>query len=277
MFYSSAKSISSQSNQYLVTAPKVFTSDQESVCVVFFESNKQRPNSDLHVRLSNPQNNETLYERRKRISSNSECVEIPTAKINSNLANLNVHVDGVFSDTRDVTIQPTLGMTLIETSKPRYEPDEEQQFRIFSFNQWLKPVEQTFQRIWVENSQSTPVMEWKKVRNNQGLLSYQLPLAELNTQGVWTIRALDSQKRLIEKTFEVLETSEAPVSVHVQSPGYVLAHDKSMTIEVCATNKFGHPVSGNAKIIATYHQNSDEQSNPSQSRLPTQVLLSPVR
>lgn len=104
---------------------------------------------------------------------------------------------------REVILRPAQALTIIETSKPVYQAQDSVQIRVFSFDRWLKPVEEEFQKIWIENSRGLVVMEWAGVKSNAGILSFALPIAEDNLFGIWKIKALTSKQIINEKAFRV--------------------------------------------------------------------------
>lgn len=108
-------------------------------------------------------------------------------------------------ETLEIRIKPSNGLTLIETSKPIYRTNERLEFRIITINDWLRPIEEGFQSIAVENSKSMVVMEWTDVRTKNGIIGLQMPIAEDNYFGIWKIKAIDSRNGVTEKIFKVYD------------------------------------------------------------------------
>lgn len=84
---------------------------------------------------------------------------------------------------------------MIETSKPSYLAQENVQIRLFSFDRWLKPVDEEFVKIWIENSRGLPVAQWVNVKSNSGILSFTLPIADDNLFGVWKVKHILPRQR----------------------------------------------------------------------------------
>lgn len=92
---------------------------------------------------------------------------------------------------------------MIETSKGLYRPEEEIQFSVLTFNRWLRPVEEVFEKIWIENAKGLKVMQWQNTRSTGGLISLKFPIAKVNTFGVWKVKVVTSNDQLVEKSFRV--------------------------------------------------------------------------
>lgn len=109
----------------------------------------------------------------------------------------------VIDESLEIRIKPSYGLTLIETSKPIYRANEKLQFRIITLNDWLRPIEEQFQQISVQNSKSIPVMQWNSINATNGLISLEVPIAEDNVLGTWKIRVVTKNNVVTEKIFRV--------------------------------------------------------------------------
>ena len=109
----------------------------------------------------------------------------------------------IIDETLEIRIKPSNGLTLIETSKPIYRTNERLEFRIITINDWLRPIEESFQSIAVENSKSMVVMEWTDVSTKNGIIGLEMPIAEDNYYGTWKIKAINNRNSVTEKIFKV--------------------------------------------------------------------------
>lgn len=130
-------------------------------------------------------------------------MSISTEGLRVDRVKLHVTVEGHIDEVREALVRPALALTVIETSKPVYQAQDSVQIRLFTFDRWLKPVEEEFQRIWIENSRGLAVMEWTGVKSNNGILSFALPIADDNLFGLWKVKALTNAKIISEKAFRV--------------------------------------------------------------------------
>lgn len=115
---------------------------------------------------------------------------------------LQIQLPDIINELREIIIRPFNGITLIETSKQIYYSNDNLQFRIITLNDWLKPIDQVFQQIIVQNEKSNTVMRWDDVRT-KGFLSLQMPIASDNVMGTWKIIAISSDNRITEQVFRV--------------------------------------------------------------------------
>jgi uncharacterized protein YfaS (alpha-2-macroglobulin family) len=111
----------------------------------------------------------------------------------------------IIDETLEIRIKPSNGLTLIETSKPIYRTNEKLQFRVITLNDWLRPIEEQFEQISVENSKSIPVMQWNALNSTNGMISLEMPIAEDNIFGTWKIRAITKKNIVTEKIFKVID------------------------------------------------------------------------
>jgi uncharacterized protein YfaS (alpha-2-macroglobulin family) len=111
----------------------------------------------------------------------------------------------IIDETLEIRIKPSNGLTLIETSKPIYRTNERLQFRVITLNDWLRPIEEQFEQISVENSKSIPVMQWNGLNGTNGIISLEMPIAEDNLFGTWKIKAITKNNIVTEKIFKVID------------------------------------------------------------------------
>jgi hypothetical protein len=139
------------------------------------------------------------------LSQVSQCIQLPINEIRAERALLRVQLSDIIDETLEIRIKPSNGLTLIETSKPIYRTNEKLQFRVITLNDWLRPIEEQFEQISVENSKSIPVMQWNALNSTNGMISLELPIAEDNIFGTWKIRAITNKNVVTEKIFKVID------------------------------------------------------------------------
>lgn len=143
-------------------------------------------------------------------------------------------------------------MILVETSKPVYKPSETIKFNILTVDQDLKPVNEQFKKVWVENPYSTNIKQWRNVESKDGVLSFDLETAEENVLGKWTIKAMTKDDHLIVKYFELTRYLSPKINIDVTKPNYLLASDKQTEVEIQVTDQFDYPINGNVKVTVGY-------------------------
>ena len=123
--------------------------------------------------------------------------------IDIELVKVRVSFEPDFAVSRTLRFVPSYGMTMLETSKPIYQPGEILKFRAIGFDGWMKPWSESFESVSVYNAEGSKVMEWRKAQLENGLSHYRLPLAQYNTEGTWRIVGITKSGETIVKFFQV--------------------------------------------------------------------------
>jgi hypothetical protein len=243
--------LSEKNSYYVITAPKVWTSSEESVCLVLLKQ-FSLPNAVINVKISSINGREIFTQKYQSLNSYSQCIQIPTSQIRAEKALLNIVLNGIFDDTFEIRVKPSNGLTLIETSKPIYRTNERLEFRIIRVNDWLRPIEEQFDSVSIENSKSIVVMQWRDVKTRNGILALDMPIAVDNYYGVWTIKVVNNKNMVTEKIFKVYDYETPNVIISVDSPNYLNFNDKQSVSKVCVTNALGQPLKGSMKTLVGY-------------------------
>ena len=124
----------------------------------------------------------------------------------------------------------------------------------------MKPVNEQFKKIWIENPYTTSIKQWKSVESKDGMLSFSLDTAEDNVLGKWTIKALTNDDHLIVKEFELTRYLTPKINIDVTKPNYLLANEKQTEVEIKVNDQFDYPINGKAKVTVGYKPAQYEQS-----------------
>lgn len=132
------------------------------------------------------------------------CVELPLNNTRHSTATLKVHVPEFLTETKLIQVSPlSIGMSLIETSKPVYRPGDLLKFRIINFDGRMKLYETVLNKLSIYNPSGLKVMEWRDVQIENGMKLFKHPLANYNIEGLWKIIAITYDNQVIEKQFQV--------------------------------------------------------------------------
>ncbi|XP_074597739.1 uncharacterized protein LOC141852591 isoform X2 [Brevipalpus obovatus] len=252
-----------QQSKYVITVPKVISPKDSKICLVPVTGRFSIPANDRYVKVSllEPSSGKTLTEKREQLQDDDvTCVELSLAPLRHYVAKLVVEVPNVLSEEKIVRISPTsIGMSLIETSKPVYKPGDQLKFRVINFDGRMNLYETVLDKVSVYNPFNYKVMEWKNVTINNGMEIFKHPLAYQNVEGIWKITVLTFDNQLIEKNFEV-SGKEPEVYVDLKSDPYIYANHQNQRVVLCAKDKQGNPIFGQFRVVA-YHSNPQEHES----------------
>jgi len=192
-----------------------------NVHLLIYKLIQTRPASEkLTVKVKEIGSETVIEQVSAQLSSESACVDVPTKKIRSPRAEIEVNLGEKVNEKHEVQVRPVVNLVLIETSKPVYKPAETIKFNVMTVDQQLKPTTEKFKKVWVENPYGTSIKQWKDVESRDGLLSFKLETAEENILGRWAIKALTQDDHLIVKVFELTRYLNPKINIDVTKPSY---------------------------------------------------------
>ena len=130
---------------------------------------------------------------------------MPINDIRADRALIRIQLSDLIDERLEIRVKPTNGLTIIETSKPMYRTNERLKFRIITLNDWLRPIEEQFETISVENSKSIPVMQWTHINTTNGMIALDMPIAEDTDLGFWKIKVTTNKNIVTERVFKVFD------------------------------------------------------------------------
>ncbi|GFY76068.1 alpha-2-macroglobulin-like protein 1 [Trichonephila inaurata madagascariensis] len=146
---------------------------------------------------------------------------------------------------------------LIQTDKPIYKPGQEVKFRLFKFNNKLKPSNKAndIADVYVEDPKRTRLFQFKGIHLGTGIKQLQFPLADEPALGSWTI-TVSNDKLTQSATFDVEEYELPKFDVSIKFPPYVLMNEKIIPVKICAKYTYGEPVHGTLNLNASFEHYS---------------------
>ncbi|XP_048419811.2 complement C4-like isoform X1 [Stegostoma tigrinum] len=250
--------VTEQAPSYLISAPNIIhIGVNESVAIqlegaekpvkikvyLFDAANFRKYSKDVDFDLTA----ENGYRQIKQIVASAD--HIKEAKImgrKDKYISLAAECPQLFSERRMVPIllSSKKGYIFIQTDKPIYTPSENVRYRIFTLDQYMRPVSETI-KITVYNSRN--VQFPSMIRRSGEVFSRQIKIPDIAEPGIWRIEAQfeDSPMSMESAQFEVKEfvLPSFKVEVGCQETYYLITKDK-FTCKISAEYTFGKPVEG---------------------------------
>ncbi|CAM4552714.1 unnamed protein product [Leuciscus chuanchicus] len=139
-------------------------------------------------------------------------------------------------------------MTIIRTDKQIYNPGQTVQFRIFTVDQNLKPVDETYKLIAVQDNQRNRINQWINATSTHGkILQLSHVLNPEASVGSYEL-SVETSKGTIKEYFQVKEYVLPKFEVILEKPKTVKANEEEVNLRVCGRYTHGQPVVGRVKM-----------------------------
>ncbi|XP_038129376.1 alpha-2-macroglobulin-like isoform X2 [Cyprinodon tularosa] len=236
------------SPHYMVTIPAILEAGTETK----FCASLMDPNETLTMTVSmrSDQNHSVLYERTSR-EEFLECIQFQVPLLeNEKVVMLEVEVRGnTFNskEVRKVMIKVYQPVHLIQTDKPIYLPGQTVQFRVVSMDTKLRPIDQLYNIIEIEDSYRNRIGQWINQTSNSKILQLFYPLNSEAREGSYTIsvtaggdkhsHTFKVEKYVLPK-FDITTTVKEEVSIG----------QEEFETKVCLRYTYGQPVPGSVTV-----------------------------
>uniref|UniRef100_A0A674E6F7 Complement component 4 n=1 Tax=Salmo trutta TaxID=8032 RepID=A0A674E6F7_SALTR len=156
--------------------------------------------------------------------------------------------DGSITNKTTILLSTKKGYVFIQTDKPIYNPGENVNFRVFTLDNYLLPVEES---INVKIFNSKGLLVYNQVLHSSKLLQRSIVIPDVETAGHWKIVAAFTNHPMSNSSveFEVKEyvLPMFEVKIAALKPYYLLTED-SFQFSVSARYTYGKGVSGIAYV-----------------------------
>ncbi|XP_015789416.1 uncharacterized protein LOC107366351 isoform X4 [Tetranychus urticae] len=231
------------SKQYLLTFPQILSSTGNKICLTLLDGYVPEE-KDLRV-ISSDAENRTVFSETFRVEKDTQCFALETKDIKSTYVNLRVRLGADIDVAQIVPFQPSYGMSMIETSKPVYQPGENLRFRVIGFDGSMKPLRSDFVSIALLNPENVKIMEWPGKALEKGMNHYETELSSNNKEGIWKIVGLTKSGEAVEKLFQVAKKIQPEVVLRItQGEKFIVANEDKHRMVVCAEDKHGARLNG---------------------------------
>ncbi|XP_028429998.1 alpha-2-macroglobulin [Perca flavescens] len=235
--------------QYMVTIPAVLESGAETkFCASLLEPSETL---EMSVTLMSEEANTTLLEKTSSIEFHT-CIEFKVPLVQDEVVqNFEVEVRGdtfYSKEVRKVLIKVYQPMTFIQTDKPIYLPGQTVHFRVITLDTKLRPVNQLYDVISMEDSNSNRIGQWlNETSSNRKILQLSYTLNSEAREGAYQVTvSIGSAK--IQHSFKVEKYVLPKFDLQINAPDEVSIDEEEVKAEVCATYTYGQPVPGSVDL-----------------------------
>ncbi|XP_041317857.1 ovostatin-like [Pyrgilauda ruficollis] len=240
----------SSETQYVLLLPSVVRSDApQTACVQLH--NLSEPLS-MSVVLEYGSVQRTLFEEPVTDNNFFKCGEFKVPPATSDpLAFVSFSAKGAtvdLAERRSVAIQNVDGAVLVQTDKPLYKPGQTVMFRVVTLDTQLRPVQETYPRIIIEDPEQNKIFQWLEVTSKHGIIQLSFPLIPEPILGSYQITVETKSGGKEYQSFRVEEYVLPKFEVTTTGPKTISFFDEEVRVNVCASYTYGQPVQGNAQI-----------------------------
>uniref|UniRef100_G3ULK2 Ovostatin n=1 Tax=Loxodonta africana TaxID=9785 RepID=G3ULK2_LOXAF len=236
--------------QYVLLVPSVLQEgSSEKICVQLFNLTETVV---LTVSINYEEVQLIIFEEHVTGENFFKCVnfEVPKAKPDP-VAFIMFSAKGStlnLQERRSVAIQANENVIMVHTDKPIYKPGQSVRFRIVSLNNLLKPVEQKYPVIALQDPHGNRIQQWDNEESFRGLVQLSFPLISEPILGWYHIYVETLTGEKIYEYFSVEEYVLPKFQMTVDAPENVLVVDPELKVNVCASYTYGQPVEGKVQL-----------------------------
>ncbi|XP_074527263.1 alpha-2-macroglobulin-like [Halichoeres trimaculatus] len=233
--------------QYMVAIPAVIEAGAEtSLC-----ASLMKPNETLvtTVILRSQNQNMTLMEETSSLAFHT-CIKFQPPLVQNEVWRLEVEVRGqtfYSKEVRKVIIKTYAPRTFIQTDKPIYLPGQTVHFRVISLDSKLRPANQSYNVIEIEDSANNRVGQWLKQSSNGKIVQLSYSLNSEAREGTYKIIVQIGGQKL-EHSFKVEKYVLPRFEVKIKTPDEVSIGQEDIRAQICAKYTYGQPVPGTVRF-----------------------------
>ncbi|XP_031139595.1 alpha-2-macroglobulin-like isoform X4 [Sander lucioperca] len=230
--------------QYMVAIPAILESGAETkFCASLLQPSETL---EMSVTLMSQEKNTILLKK----SSSKEfhtCTEFKVPLVQDEMVqNFVVEVRGntfYSKEVRKVKIKVYRPMTFIQTEKPIYLPGQTVHFRVITLDTKLRPVNQLYNLIEIEDSNSNRIGQWLNETSNSKILQLSYALNSEAREGAYQVTVSIGLDK-IQHSFKVEKYVLPKFDLQINASDEVSINREEIKAEVCATYTYGQPVPG---------------------------------
>ncbi|XP_006987915.1 alpha-2-macroglobulin-like protein 1 [Peromyscus maniculatus bairdii] len=152
------------------------------------------------------------------------------------------------SERRAVAIAAEENATFVQTDTPIYKPGDTVHFRIVTLNTWLKPVDDVYPLITLQDPENNVIFQWKNVTTLRNITQLSFHLSPEPVFGDYTIVIRKQSGMTVAHQFTVNQDVLPKFEVEVRAPGTITIADDQFQVTACAKYTYGQSVQGKAQI-----------------------------
>ncbi|KAF1393511.1 hypothetical protein PFLUV_G00016750 [Perca fluviatilis] len=235
--------------QYMVAIPAILESGAETrFCASLLEPSETL---EMSVTLMSEEANTTLLEKTSSVEFHT-CIDFKVPLVQDEVVqNFEVEVRGdtfYSKEVRKVKIKVYRPMTFIQTDKPIYLPGQTVHFRVITLDTKLRPVNQLYNVIEIEDSNSNRIGQWlNETSSNRKILQLSYALNSEAREGAYQVTVSTGSDKM-QHSFKVEKYVLPKFDLQINAPDEVSINQEEVKAEVCATYTYGQPVPGSVDL-----------------------------
>ncbi|XP_070684725.1 alpha-2-macroglobulin-like [Pempheris klunzingeri] len=231
--------------QYMVTIPAVLEAGAETkLCASLLQ-----PNESVVMTITQEKNT-TLFQ--KTLSREfHDCIQFKAPLVqNEVVQEFEVEVRGLTFYSRQVMkvmVRVYQPRTFVQTDKPIYLPGQTVHFRVITLDSKLRPANQLYNIIEVEDANSNRIGQWRNETSYGKLVQLSYPLNPEATEGKYRV-IVETAGKKIHHSFKVEKYVLPKFDVRINAFDQMSLAQDEVKAEVCAKYTYGQPVPGTASL-----------------------------
>ncbi|XP_005365351.1 ovostatin homolog [Microtus ochrogaster] len=221
----------------------------EKACLHFLNLNES---VSLSVILEYDGSNTTIFDQSVEAGNFYACTSFQVSQTSSEqLAFVTLLAQGntlKISERRVVAIAAEENATFVQTDTPIYKPGDTVHFRIVTLNAWLKPVDDLYPSIAVQDPENNVIFQWKNVTTFRNITQLAFHLTPEPMFGDYTIAVRKLSGTTVVHQFTVNRDVLPRFEVEVRAPETITIVDHQFQVVACAKYTYGQSVQGKAQI-----------------------------
>ncbi|XP_078023473.1 alpha-2-macroglobulin-like isoform X2 [Epinephelus lanceolatus] len=234
--------------QYVVAIPAVLEAGAETkLCASLLQPNETLV---MTVTLMSYETNTTLFEKTSDTEFHT-CVQFQVPVVQRQTIQkcvVEVRGDTFYSiQIMKVMIKVYQPMTFVQTDKPLYLPGQTVHFRVVTLDTKLRPVNQLYNIIEVEDVRGNRIGQWLNQSSNGKILQLSYSLNSEAREGTYKVNVgVDGLKQ--HHSFKVEKYVLPKFGVQINAFDEISVAQEEIKVDVCAKYTYGQPVPGTADL-----------------------------
>ncbi|KAM5132701.1 ovostatin-like [Mantella aurantiaca] len=152
-------------------------------------------------------------------------------------------------ERKTVVIKPNKNNCIFQMDKPIYKPGQKVMTRLVCLNSQLKPENEKFASIYLQDPSRTRIKQWLNQETQNGVLSFDFQLIKDAPLGSYSYIVERPSSYSLSQYFTVEEYVPPRFSVDVDVPNTVSALQDDVNFKVSATYTYGESVAGDVVVV----------------------------
>ncbi|XP_037958039.1 alpha-1-inhibitor 3-like isoform X2 [Teleopsis dalmanni] len=245
---------------YSVVGPGTIRSNYKyNVAVSIHKANGPCP---VKVNITGPSYNETKTAEIEPMATEKLEFDIPELEEGIYTLTASDTASNIFQNSTQLNFARYMPLTVIQTDKATYKPDDTVQFRVIFMDENTRPakVKEPI-KITITDGAKNRIQQYNNIELTSGVYTNKLKLSEQPVLGRWEISALLNNDVLTTKCFEVDKYVLPKFQVFIDTDKNVAISSGVIKVVVRAKYTFGQSVAGKATVsIKSLRHNSLEST-----------------